>query len=89
MSGILLVEMRGENHDLSSKLSVTRQVLEQIAADGLEALPVLIRVLINEAMWLEREQYPGAKHAERSQNFSRIDATANLCFPYFADGLHR
>ena len=34
--------------------------MEQIAVEGLEALPELIRVLINEAMRLERDQHLGA-----------------------------
>ena len=42
------------------------ELLEQIAAEGTEALPELIRVLINEAMRLEREQYLGASPYERS-----------------------
>ena len=46
--------------------TLPEEILEQITADGLEALPELIRVLINEAMRLEREQYLGARHYERS-----------------------
>ncbi|MFN2304688.1 MAG: IS256 family transposase, partial [Anaerolineales bacterium] len=40
--------------------------MDQITAEGLEALPELIRVLINETMRLEREQYLRARHYERS-----------------------
>ena len=39
---------------------------EQIAAEGFDALPELIRVLVNEAMRLEREQHLGAGHYERT-----------------------
>jgi len=46
--------------------TLPEEILEQIATDGLEALPELIRVLINEAMRLEREQHLGARHYERS-----------------------
>ena len=46
--------------------TLPEEILEQIATDGLEALPELIRVLINEAMRLEREQHLGARHDERS-----------------------
>ena len=46
--------------------TLPEEILEQITADGLEALPELIRVLINEAMRLEREQYLGARYYERS-----------------------
>ena len=42
------------------------ELLEQIAAEGLDALPELIRILINEAMRLEREQHLGAGPYERS-----------------------
>jgi len=40
--------------------------LEQITADGLEVFLELIRVLINEAMRIEREQHLAAKCYERS-----------------------
>ena len=46
--------------------TLPEELLEQIAAEGFEALPELIRVLINEAMRLEREQHLGAGHYERS-----------------------
>jgi transposase-like protein len=46
--------------------TLPEEILEQIAAEGLEALPELIRVLINEAMRLERDQYLGARPYERS-----------------------
>ena len=46
--------------------TLPEEILEQIATDGLEALPELIRVLLNEAMRLEREQHLGARHDERS-----------------------
>lgn len=46
--------------------TLPEEILEQIAVDGLEALPELIRVLINEAMRLEREQHLGARYYERS-----------------------
>jgi putative transposase len=42
------------------------ELLEQIAAEGMDALPELIRILINEAMQLEREQHLGAGPYERS-----------------------
>jgi transposase-like protein len=42
------------------------ELLEQIAAEGMDALPELIRILINEAMRLEREQHLGAGPYERS-----------------------
>jgi transposase-like protein len=42
------------------------ELLEQIAADGLEALPDLIRIVINTAMQAERQQYLGVGPYERS-----------------------
>lgn len=42
------------------------EILEQIAAGGMEALPELIRILINQAMQLERDQHLRAKPYERS-----------------------
>lgn len=49
-----------------SNCTLPTEILEQIAAEGLEALPELIRVLINEAMRLERDQHLGAGPYERS-----------------------
>ena len=46
--------------------TLPEELLEQIAAEGLDALPELIRILINEAMRLERQQYLGAGPYERS-----------------------
>jgi transposase-like protein len=42
------------------------ELLEQIAADGLEALPDLIRIVINTAMQAERQQYLKVRPYERS-----------------------
>lgn len=46
--------------------TLPKEILEQIAAGGMEALPELIRILINEAMQMERDQHLGAKPYERS-----------------------
>jgi transposase-like protein len=46
--------------------TLPNEILEQIAAEGMEALPELIRILINEAMRLEREQHLGVGPYERS-----------------------
>lgn len=46
--------------------TLPEELLEQIAADGLEALPEMIRILVNEAMRLEREKHLGAGPYERS-----------------------
>ena len=42
------------------------ELLEQIASDGLDAMPELIRILINQAMQVERQQYLGVAPYERS-----------------------
>ena len=42
------------------------ELLEQIAADGLDALPDLIRIIINTAMQAERQQYLSVGPYERS-----------------------
>ena len=42
--------------------------LEQLTEQGLEGLPDMIRVLVNQAMQVERENYLQAKHYERSEN---------------------
>lgn len=46
--------------------TVPAQLLQQIAAEGFDALPELIRVLINAAMQIERQQYLGVGPYERS-----------------------
>jgi transposase-like protein len=46
--------------------TLPKEILEQIASGGLEGLPELIRVLVNEAMKLEREQYLRAAPYERT-----------------------
>jgi putative transposase len=42
------------------------EILETITAGGLDSLPELIRILVNEAMKLEREQHLGAEAYERT-----------------------
>lgn len=42
------------------------ELLEQIAEQGLEALPELIRIVINEAMRMERQNYLGVAPYQRS-----------------------
>ena len=46
--------------------TLPEEILEQIAAEGLDALPDLIRILINEAMRLERTAHIQADHYERT-----------------------
>lgn len=43
------------------------EYLEQLTEQGLESLPEMIRVMVNEAMRIERENYLGAKPYERSE----------------------
>ena len=42
------------------------ELLEQIAEQGFEALPELIRIVINEAMRMERQNYLGVAPYQRS-----------------------
>lgn len=46
--------------------TVSPALLEQLAADGLDALPELIRIMINTAMQVERQQHLGVAPYERS-----------------------
>jgi putative transposase len=46
--------------------SITESLLEQIAAEGLNALPEMLRVLFNLAMQAERQHYLGVAPYERS-----------------------
>lgn len=48
--------------------TLTKEYLEQLAEQGLEGLPDLVRVLINQAMQIERENYLHAKPYERSED---------------------
>ena len=47
--------------------TLATEILEAITAEGLENLPELIRILVNEAMKLEREQHLGAEAYERTE----------------------
>ena len=49
-----------------SDFTLPAALLEQIAEQGFEALPELIRIVINEAMRLERQQYLGVAPYQRS-----------------------
>ncbi len=46
--------------------TLPKEYLEQLTAEGLESLPEMIRVLVNEAMQIEREKHLNAKPYERS-----------------------
>jgi putative transposase len=46
--------------------SISESLLEQIAAEGLDALPEMLRVLFNLAMQIERQKYLGVAPYERS-----------------------
>ena len=43
------------------------EYLKQLTEQGLDSLPDMIRVMVNEAMRIERENYLGAKPYERSE----------------------
>ena len=48
--------------------TLPKEYLEQLAKQGLEGLPDLVRVLVNQAMQIERENYLHAKPYERSED---------------------
>ena len=48
--------------------TLPKEYLEQLSEQGLEGLPDLIRMLVNQAMQIERENYLQAKPYERSAN---------------------
>lgn len=47
--------------------TLPNKYLEQLAEQGLEGLPDLVRILVNEAMRIERDHFLGAKPYERTQ----------------------
>jgi transposase-like protein len=47
--------------------TLPNEYLEQLSEQGLDGLPDLVRVMVNEAMRIERENYLGAKPYERSK----------------------
>jgi putative transposase len=50
--------------------TLPKEYLEQLTTEGLESLPEMIRVLVNEAMQIEREKHLNAKPYERSDERS-------------------
>ena len=46
--------------------TISPEMLEEIASQGINAIPEMIRILINNAMLLERQTYLGAAPYERS-----------------------
>jgi transposase-like protein len=48
--------------------TLPKEYLEQLTEQGLDSLSDLIRVMVNEAMRIERENYLGAKPYERSED---------------------
>jgi transposase-like protein len=48
--------------------TLPKEYLKQLTEQGLDGLPDLIRVMVNEAMQIERENFLGAKPYERSQD---------------------
>ena len=48
--------------------TLTKEYLKQLTEQGLEGLPDLVRVLVNQAMQIERENYLHAKPYERSED---------------------
>jgi transposase-like protein len=48
--------------------TLPEEILEQIAEEGMDVIPEMIRLLVNEAMRLQREQHLGAAHYERTDD---------------------
>ena len=48
--------------------TLPEKYLEQLSTQGLESLPDLVRVLVNEAMQIERENHLNAKPYERTED---------------------
>ena len=46
--------------------TLPKEYLEQLKTEGLESLPEMIRILVNEAMQIERSRYMNANPYERS-----------------------
>jgi len=51
-----------------SDCTLPKEYLEQLTEQGLEELPNMIRVLVNQAMQIEKENYLQAKSYERNEN---------------------
>jgi len=47
--------------------TLPKEYLEQLTAEGLESLPEMIRLLVNQAMQIERDKHLNAKPYERSE----------------------
>ena len=47
--------------------TLPEELLEEIASNGVEQLPGLIQIMVNEAMRHERERYLGAHEYERTK----------------------
>ncbi|MCX6035442.1 MAG: IS256 family transposase [Chloroflexi bacterium] len=47
--------------------TLPKEYLEKLTAEGLEGLPEMIQILVNEAMRIERERYVNAKPYERKE----------------------
>ena len=50
--------------------TLPKEYLEQLTTEGLESLPEMIRIIVNEAMQIERSRYMNAKPHERSHERS-------------------
>jgi len=46
--------------------TISEELMEQICEQGLDALPELIRVVVNAAMYIERQKHIGAGPYERT-----------------------
>ena len=58
--------MKGRTMTYPEDCTLPNEFLEQLAKEGLDGLPEMIRVLVNQAMQLERQKHLKAAPFERS-----------------------
>jgi putative transposase len=59
--------MKGETMIYKEDCTLPKEYVEQLTAGGMEAVPEMIKLLINEAMQIEREKHIQAKPYERKE----------------------
>ena len=63
--------------------TIPEEIMEQICSEGFDALPELIRIVLNAAMYIERQKHLGAGPYERTperRGYAYL-ATAAACPP--------
>jgi putative transposase len=73
MLSLRLLRTKGEQGDLPQRFTVPAELMEQVAEQGLEILPELIRIVINAAMQAERSEHLQAgpyQHTEERRGYA-------------------